>query len=157
MPGDVASGTRAPCRRLPASLEPLGTPFSGVLHWRGCCQLRALQSSLPVARISAKGACVPVRFLWFYVGRASCLSSLWEGLGRPGLGLCPGGRRGPGRTEGPRDTAGPRAPTLTPLHGPQHLQLVRQEMAVCPEQLSEFVDSLRQYLRGTAGAGSCFQ
>lgn len=38
-----------------------------------------------------------------------------------------------------------------------HLQLVRQEMAVCPEQLSEFVDSLRQYLRGTAGAGSCFQ
>ncbi|XP_059007950.1 N-terminal EF-hand calcium-binding protein 2 isoform X2 [Mustela lutreola] len=37
-----------------------------------------------------------------------------------------------------------------------HLQLVRQEMAVCPEQLSEFVDSLRQYLRGTAGAGSCF-
>ncbi|XP_022367358.1 N-terminal EF-hand calcium-binding protein 2 isoform X2 [Enhydra lutris kenyoni] len=38
----------------------------------------------------------------------------------------------------------------------KHLQLVRQEMAVCPEQLSEFVDSLRQYLRGTAGAGSCF-
>ncbi|XP_023608316.1 N-terminal EF-hand calcium-binding protein 2 [Myotis lucifugus] len=32
-----------------------------------------------------------------------------------------------------------------------HLQLVRQEMAVCPEQLSEFLDSLRQYLRGTAG------
>ncbi|XP_078295230.1 N-terminal EF-hand calcium-binding protein 2 [Panthera onca] len=37
-----------------------------------------------------------------------------------------------------------------------HLQLVRQEMAVCPEQLSEFVDSLRQYLRGTAGARTCF-
>ncbi|XP_077888867.1 N-terminal EF-hand calcium-binding protein 2 isoform X1 [Ictidomys tridecemlineatus] len=37
-----------------------------------------------------------------------------------------------------------------------HLQLVRQEMAVCPEQLSEFLDSLRQYLRGTAGVGSCF-
>ncbi|PNI45716.1 NECAB2 isoform 3, partial [Pan troglodytes] len=28
----------------------------------------------------------------------------------------------------------------------KHLQLVRQEMAVCPEQLSEFLDSLRQYL-----------
>lgn len=40
---------------------------------------------------------------------------------------------------------------------PQHLQLVRQEMAVCPEQLGEFLDSLRQYLRGTAGARSCFQ
>lgn len=40
---------------------------------------------------------------------------------------------------------------------PQHLQLVRQEMAVCPEQLSEFLNSLRQYLRGTAGARSCFQ
>ncbi|XP_070941124.1 N-terminal EF-hand calcium-binding protein 2 isoform X2 [Macaca nemestrina] len=38
-----------------------------------------------------------------------------------------------------------------------HLQLVRQEMAVCPEQLSEFLDSLRPYLRGTAGARSCFQ
>ncbi|KAM5134383.1 N-terminal EF-hand calcium-binding protein 2 isoform 2-T2 [Callospermophilus lateralis] len=38
----------------------------------------------------------------------------------------------------------------------KHLQLVRQEMAVCPEQLSEFLDSLRQYLRGTAGIGSCF-
>ncbi|KAM7057877.1 N-terminal EF-hand calcium-binding protein 2 isoform 2-T2 [Molossus nigricans] len=38
-----------------------------------------------------------------------------------------------------------------------HLQLVRQEMAVCPEQLSEFLDSLRQYLRGTAGARNCFQ
>ncbi|XP_073883771.1 N-terminal EF-hand calcium-binding protein 2 isoform X4 [Macaca fascicularis] len=37
-----------------------------------------------------------------------------------------------------------------------HLQLVRQEMAVCPEQLSEFLDSLRPYLRGTAGARSCF-
>ncbi|KAF5918565.1 hypothetical protein HPG69_005000 [Diceros bicornis minor] len=37
-----------------------------------------------------------------------------------------------------------------------HLQLVRQEMAVCPEQLSEFLDSLRQYLRGTAGAKNCF-
>lgn len=41
--------------------------------------------------------------------------------------------------------------------GPQHLQLVRQEMAVCPEQLSEFLDSLRQYLRGTAGERNCFQ
>lgn len=40
---------------------------------------------------------------------------------------------------------------------PQHLQLVRQEMAVCPEQLSEFVDALRQYLRGTAGARTCLQ
>ncbi|XP_062969192.1 N-terminal EF-hand calcium-binding protein 2 isoform X2 [Cynocephalus volans] len=38
----------------------------------------------------------------------------------------------------------------------RHLQLVRQEMAVCPEQLSEFLDSLRQYLRGTAGARTCF-
>ncbi|XP_017652362.1 N-terminal EF-hand calcium-binding protein 2 isoform X2 [Nannospalax galili] len=37
-----------------------------------------------------------------------------------------------------------------------HLQLVRQEMVVCPEQLSEFLDSLRQYLRGTAGARNCF-
>ncbi|XP_021112312.1 N-terminal EF-hand calcium-binding protein 2 isoform X2 [Heterocephalus glaber] len=37
-----------------------------------------------------------------------------------------------------------------------HLQLVRQEMAVCPEQLGEFLGSLRQYLRGTAGAGPCF-
>nr|XP_004659537.2 N-terminal EF-hand calcium-binding protein 2 [Jaculus jaculus] len=37
-----------------------------------------------------------------------------------------------------------------------HLQLVRQEMAVCPEQLSEFLDSLRQYLRATAGARNCF-
>uniref|UniRef100_A0A5F5PTB7 N-terminal EF-hand calcium binding protein 2 n=1 Tax=Equus caballus TaxID=9796 RepID=A0A5F5PTB7_HORSE len=37
-----------------------------------------------------------------------------------------------------------------------HLQLVRQEMAVCPEQLSEFLDSLRQYLRGTAGTKDCF-
>ncbi|XP_059940119.1 N-terminal EF-hand calcium-binding protein 2 isoform X1 [Mesoplodon densirostris] len=37
-----------------------------------------------------------------------------------------------------------------------HLQLVRQEMAVCPEQLAEFLDSLRQYLRGTAGARNCF-
>jgi hypothetical protein len=41
--------------------------------------------------------------------------------------------------------------------GLQHLQLVRQEMVVCPEQLSEFLNSLRQYLRGTAGATSCFQ
>ncbi|XP_007452587.1 PREDICTED: N-terminal EF-hand calcium-binding protein 2 [Lipotes vexillifer] len=37
-----------------------------------------------------------------------------------------------------------------------HLQLVRQEMAVCPEQLAEFLDSLRQYLRGTARARNCF-
>ncbi|XP_055001143.1 N-terminal EF-hand calcium-binding protein 2 [Sorex araneus] len=37
-----------------------------------------------------------------------------------------------------------------------HLQLVRQEMAVCPEQLSDFLESLRQYLRATAGAGACF-
>lgn len=41
--------------------------------------------------------------------------------------------------------------------GSQHLQLVRQEMAVCPEQLSEFVDSLRQYLRSTAQERNCFQ
>lgn len=41
--------------------------------------------------------------------------------------------------------------------GPQHLQLVRQEMAVCPEQLGEFLGSLRQYLRGTAEAQPCFQ
>ncbi|XP_040837961.1 N-terminal EF-hand calcium-binding protein 2 isoform X2 [Ochotona curzoniae] len=38
----------------------------------------------------------------------------------------------------------------------KHLQLVRQEMAVCPEQLSDFMDALRQYLRGTAGARNCF-
>ncbi|XP_055155708.1 N-terminal EF-hand calcium-binding protein 2 isoform X2 [Symphalangus syndactylus] len=38
----------------------------------------------------------------------------------------------------------------------KHLQLVRQEMAVCPEQLSEFLDSLRQYLRGTTGVRNCF-
>ncbi|XP_037672375.1 N-terminal EF-hand calcium-binding protein 2 isoform X2 [Choloepus didactylus] len=37
-----------------------------------------------------------------------------------------------------------------------HLQLVRQEMAVCPEQLSDFLAALRQYLRGTAGERSCF-
>nr|XP_023413892.1 N-terminal EF-hand calcium-binding protein 2 [Loxodonta africana] len=37
-----------------------------------------------------------------------------------------------------------------------HLQLVRQEMAVCPEQLSEFLESLRQYLRATAGERNCF-
>ncbi|XP_016785750.1 N-terminal EF-hand calcium-binding protein 2 isoform X2 [Pan paniscus] len=37
-----------------------------------------------------------------------------------------------------------------------HLQLVRQEMAVCPEQLSEFLDSLRQYLQGTTGVRNCF-
>ncbi|XP_021026025.1 N-terminal EF-hand calcium-binding protein 2 isoform X1 [Mus caroli] len=37
-----------------------------------------------------------------------------------------------------------------------HLQLVRQEMAVCPEQLSEFLDSLRQYLRSTAEEKNCF-
>lgn len=41
--------------------------------------------------------------------------------------------------------------------GSQHLQLVRQEMAVCPEQLSEFLDSLRQYLRSTAEERNCFQ
>ncbi|XP_028609371.1 N-terminal EF-hand calcium-binding protein 2 isoform X2 [Grammomys surdaster] len=38
----------------------------------------------------------------------------------------------------------------------KHLQLVRQEMAVCPEQLSEFLDSLRQYLRSTAEERNCF-
>ncbi|KAM5263893.1 N-terminal EF-hand calcium-binding protein 2 isoform 2-T2 [Ctenodactylus gundi] len=38
----------------------------------------------------------------------------------------------------------------------KHLQLVRQEMAVCPEQLGEFLGSLRQYLQSTAGAGPCF-
>uniref|UniRef100_G1RIZ2 N-terminal EF-hand calcium binding protein 2 n=1 Tax=Nomascus leucogenys TaxID=61853 RepID=G1RIZ2_NOMLE len=46
-----------------------------------------------------------------------------------------------------------------PSHGDgtnMHLQLVRQEMAVCPEQLSEFLDSLRQYLRGTTGVRNCF-
>uniref|UniRef100_A0A8C2XTK8 ABM domain-containing protein n=1 Tax=Capra hircus TaxID=9925 RepID=A0A8C2XTK8_CAPHI len=37
-----------------------------------------------------------------------------------------------------------------------HLQLVRQEMAVCPEQLGDFLDSLRQYMRGTAGTRNCF-
>ncbi|KAB1273204.1 N-terminal EF-hand calcium-binding protein 2 [Camelus dromedarius] len=37
-----------------------------------------------------------------------------------------------------------------------HLQLVRQEMAVCPEHLGEFLGSLRQYLRRTAGARNCF-
>ncbi|XP_006860357.1 PREDICTED: N-terminal EF-hand calcium-binding protein 2, partial [Chrysochloris asiatica] len=36
-----------------------------------------------------------------------------------------------------------------------HLQLVRQEMAVCPAQLSEFLESLRQYLRATAGERDC--
>ncbi|KAM6222421.1 N-terminal EF-hand calcium-binding protein 2 isoform 2-T2 [Rhynchocyon petersi] len=38
----------------------------------------------------------------------------------------------------------------------KHLQLVRQEMAVCPEQLGDFLDSLRQYLRATAGERDCF-
>ncbi|KAM6176582.1 N-terminal EF-hand calcium-binding protein 2 isoform 1-T1 [Erethizon dorsatum] len=38
-----------------------------------------------------------------------------------------------------------------------HLQLVRQEMAVCPEQLGEFLGSLRQYLRGTAAVRPCFR
>ncbi|EPY81781.1 N-terminal EF-hand calcium-binding protein 2 [Camelus ferus] len=38
----------------------------------------------------------------------------------------------------------------------KHLQLVRQEMAVCPEHLGEFLGSLRQYLRRTAGARNCF-
>ncbi|XP_007937391.1 N-terminal EF-hand calcium-binding protein 2 [Orycteropus afer afer] len=37
-----------------------------------------------------------------------------------------------------------------------HLQLIRQEMAVCPEQLSEFLESLRLYLRATAGERDCF-
>uniref|UniRef100_A0A8C3YD59 N-terminal EF-hand calcium binding protein 2 n=1 Tax=Catagonus wagneri TaxID=51154 RepID=A0A8C3YD59_9CETA len=37
-----------------------------------------------------------------------------------------------------------------------HLQLVRQEMAVCPEQLGEFLGALRQYLQGTTGARHCF-
>lgn len=46
---------------------------------------------------------------------------------------------------------------LTRPVSPQHLQLVRQEMAVCPEQLGEFLGSLRQYLRGTSGARHCFQ
>ncbi|XP_049642782.1 N-terminal EF-hand calcium-binding protein 2 [Suncus etruscus] len=36
-----------------------------------------------------------------------------------------------------------------------HVQLIRQEMAVCPEQLSTFLESLRQYLRATAGASAC--
>ncbi|KAM6176583.1 N-terminal EF-hand calcium-binding protein 2 isoform 2-T2 [Erethizon dorsatum] len=39
----------------------------------------------------------------------------------------------------------------------KHLQLVRQEMAVCPEQLGEFLGSLRQYLRGTAAVRPCFR
>ncbi|XP_075393550.1 N-terminal EF-hand calcium-binding protein 2 isoform X2 [Tenrec ecaudatus] len=38
----------------------------------------------------------------------------------------------------------------------KHLQLVRQEMAVCPEQLSEFLECLRQYLRATAAEQDCF-
>ncbi|XP_060145406.1 N-terminal EF-hand calcium-binding protein 2 isoform X3 [Globicephala melas] len=41
----------------------------------------------------------------------------------------------------------------------QHLsdeESTNMEMAVCPEQLVEFLDSLRQYLRGTAGARNCF-
>lgn len=41
--------------------------------------------------------------------------------------------------------------------GSQHVQLIRQEMAVCPEQLSTFLESLRQYLRATAGASACVQ
>lgn len=52
---------------------------------------------------------------------------------------------------------GLQAPLLTLPVAPQHLQLIRQEMVVYPEQLSEFLDSLRQYLRGTAGARNCFQ
>lgn len=75
------------------------------------------------------------------------LSSLRGGWG---MGCAQGGGQGGGSCQ-PRGH--PRSRTVAP----QHLQLVRQEMAVCPEQLSEFVDSLRQYVRGTAGAGNCFQ
>ncbi|XP_069918908.1 N-terminal EF-hand calcium-binding protein 2 [Oryctolagus cuniculus] len=39
---------------------------------------------------------------------------------------------------------------------PMHLQLIRQELAVCPSQLSAFLDALRPYLRGTAAVRSCF-
>lgn len=63
-----------------------------------------------------------------------------------GPGLCP---PGPGGVLGERVAHG--------SCGPQHLQLVRQEMAVCPEQLGDFLDSLRQYVRGTAGTRNCFQ
>lgn len=74
----------------------------------------------------------------------------------------PLGMKGPAGESGVRDPEGwlvarPAAPILARPVAPQHLQLVRQEMAVCPEQLSEFLDSLRQYLRGTAGARNCFQ
>lgn len=65
----------------------------------------------------------------------------------------PMGLWGPGRGRGCPAQGHPRSLGC----GPQHLQLVRQEMAVCPEQLSEFLDSLRQYLRGTAGTKDCFQ
>lgn len=81
------------------------------------------------------------------------LSSLVGGLGRLGLGLYPRGW-GLCREGAVREPARAHPP---PTVAPQHLQLVRQEMAVCPEQLSEFLDSLRQYLRGTAGARNCFQ
>ena len=80
------------------------------------------------------------------------LSSLVGGPGRLGLGLYP---QGWGSCGG-RVLSGSRQGLTRPV-APQHLQLVRQEMAVCPEQLSEFLDSLRQYLRGTAGARNCFQ
>lgn len=82
---------------------------------------------------------------WFYPDQ-TVLSFPEGGLGRLGLGCTRGAAGGLQAAEG--------FARLWPL---QHLQLVRQEMAVCPEQLSEFLDSLRQYLRGTAGARNCFQ
>uniref|UniRef100_F7HG17 N-terminal EF-hand calcium-binding protein 2 n=1 Tax=Callithrix jacchus TaxID=9483 RepID=F7HG17_CALJA len=57
---------------------------------------------------------------------------------------------------GERKRGPAREPHTDSCCGWWYLQLVRQEMAVCPEQLSEFLDSLRQYLRGTAGEQSCF-
>ena len=74
----------------------------------------------------------------FYFDQIALSCWGWGG-GGPG----PGGGGGGGR--------------LTRPVSPQHLQLVRQEMAVCPEQLGEFLGSLRQYLRGTSGARHCFQ
>lgn len=71
--------------------------------------------------------------------------------------MCPGGREGSWE-ERAGAKWGRAAHAHAPRPGvPQHLQLVRQEMAVCPEQLSDFLDSLRQYVRGTAGARNCFQ
>lgn len=103
--------------------------------------------------VSVKGACVPVRLLWFDVAQLSELSAAGPGEARSWAVPREGSREDRGAEGG----SWPVGAYPHPLCAPQHLQLVRQEMAVCPEQLSEFVDSLRQYLRGTAGAGSCFQ